>query len=186
MSDTTEMIEADLADQEAAETAGDTALANRLYRESMGVDAEVGPAPEDEGAAAESDIGPPPDGEWTFDRPEVVDHQFAIMESHFGDLATDLRSEWGADAGLNLQLAQAAAQQFEEHYPELDYTIRKHGARVRVRVRDTTYSRVAGKKRKRERKRENNNNNNNNINIDVSVVCRQCTRTKRAQCNVRE
>ena len=73
------------------------------------------------------DIGPPPDGEWTFSRPEVVDHQFAMMESAFGDLATDLKAEWGAGAGENLQFAHAAARQFEEQYPDIVSAIAARG-----------------------------------------------------------
>ena len=131
MSDTGEIAPTEAeAEIEQAQVAGDDERANALYRKSMGVDAETGPDPEDDGDAAEvSDIGPPPDGEWTFSRPEVVDHQFALMESEFGDLATDLRSAWGADAGRNLDFALAASRQFESHYPELVETVLERGAR---------------------------------------------------------
>ena len=119
------------ADIEAAQAAGDHERAQALYLKSQDLDTDE---PGDDAAAQgddgdeSSDIGAPPDGEWTFDRPEVVDHQFKIMESHFGDLATDLRSEWGADAGLNLEFAAATAREFASHYPEIIQTINNRGA----------------------------------------------------------
>lgn len=120
-------IESDIEDAQAA---GDDERAQALYLKSQDV-AEPG----DEDAAEQGDaiepapdIGPPPDGAWTFDRPEVVAHQFSIMESHFGDLATDLREEWGADAGRNLEFAAATAREFEAHYPEIIQTINNRGA----------------------------------------------------------
>ena len=127
----TDTGEADLQDTiDEAQLVGDDERANALYRKSMGVDAEDSPDPEDAGDAGEvSDIGPPPDGEWSFSSPAVVDHQFKIMEAEFGDLATDLKSDWGADAGRNLEFALATAQQFESHYPELIQTVEARGAR---------------------------------------------------------
>ena len=79
-----------------AQLAGEDERAQALYLKQQGVDTgEPGDdvAGQGDDAAESSDIGPPPDGEWTFDRPEVVDHQFKIMEFHFGELATDLKSE---------------------------------------------------------------------------------------------
>ena len=116
------------ADIEEAQAAGDDERAQALYLKSQDV-AETEDAT-DPGDAAEPvpEIGPPPDGEWTFARQEVVAHQFSIMESHFGDLATDLREEWGADAGRNLEFALAASREFETHYPEITQTIMTRGA----------------------------------------------------------
>ena len=48
--------------------------------------------------------------------------------SSFGELATDLRSEWGPDAGQNLQFAAAASREFEAQYPEIVSTINRRGA----------------------------------------------------------
>jgi hypothetical protein len=113
----------------AAQDAGDHEKAQDLYLKSQGVDSPGDDAAEQGDDAAESsDIGPPPDGEWTFDRPEVVDHQFAVMEAAFGDLATELREEWGDGAGTNLVFASAAAREFADHYPEVVQTIENRGA----------------------------------------------------------
>ena len=121
---------------EQAQVAGDTERAQALYLRQQGVDtgeagdAEDSPDPEDDGAPGESpDVGPPPDGAWSFDRPEVIDFQFKLMESEFGDLATDLRDDWGADAGLNLDFALAASREFEKNFPELVETVLERGAR---------------------------------------------------------
>ena len=54
MTDPAEAIEADLADQEAAQQAGDSDLADRLYRESMGAEVD---APEAEVADAYAQYG---------------------------------------------------------------------------------------------------------------------------------
>ena len=116
------------ADIEEAQAAGDDERAQALYLKSQDV-AEPEAEPEVAGDATEpSDIGPPPDGEGVFSRPEVVAHQFKIMESHFGDLATDLKSEWGADAGRNLEFAAATAREFASRYPEIIQTINNRGA----------------------------------------------------------
>ena len=50
------------------------------------------------------------------------------MEADYGDLASDLRSEWGADAGLNFRFAEAAAQKMEREWPELIETVTRLGA----------------------------------------------------------
>ena len=125
---------------EEAQAAGDDAEAQRLYRIQQGVEDPFGleplpevpaKAPDDtnaDGSASLPDIGPRPDGEWTFDRPDVVNHQFAVMEAAFGDLATELRSEWGADAGTNLMFGAYAAREFEKHFPEVIQTIENRGA----------------------------------------------------------
>ncbi len=137
MTDTGDLQPTEVEQQiEQAQVAGDDALAQRLYLRQQGADTgepgdtgeqgdDVGPAE----ATEPSDIGPVPDGDWTFDRPEVVDHQFAIMKSEFGELATDLRSDWGVDAGRNLEFALATVKQFESHYPELIQTVEARGAR---------------------------------------------------------
>ena len=116
------------ADIEEAQAAGDDERAQALYLKSQDV-AETEDAT-DPGDAIESlpDIGPVPDGEWVFSRPEVVDYQFRLMEAAFGDLATDLQSEWGADAGRNLEFALAASREFETHYPDILSVIESRGA----------------------------------------------------------
>ena len=120
---------------EEAQRSGDTAKANELYQKQLGNEAALVPAVV--GVDAETDsagdetlpaVGPPPEGEWTFARPEVVAHQFAMMEADFGELATELRSEWGADAGRNLEFAFAASREFEAHYPEVVSTLARRGA----------------------------------------------------------
>lgn len=139
MTDSIEAADALNAQIETAKAAGDSEKAQALYQEQQGT------APDGEGdlpaqtstgapdadaasvAEALSAVGSPPEGEWTFARPEVVDHQFALMEAAFGDMATDLRKEWGADAGVNLQFADAAAAQFEESFPEVIAVFEKHG-----------------------------------------------------------
>ena len=124
---------------DAARAAGDGEKAQALYAQQQGTTDAHGldPAPvpvgndvDGEGDAVAdslSAVGPPPDGEWTFARPEVVDHQFALMEAGFGELATDLKSEWGADGGLNLEFAVAASREFEANYPELVSVVDKRG-----------------------------------------------------------
>ena len=133
MTDTGDLQPTEIEQQiEQAQVAGDDALAQRLYLRQQGADTDApGEDAADQGddVGEVSDIGPPPNGEWSFDRPEVVDHQFAMMESEFGDLATDLKSDWGADAGRNLDFALAASREFEEHYPELVATVAERGAR---------------------------------------------------------
>ena len=118
------------ADIEEAQAAGDDERAQALYLKSQGVDTDEPGDDAVEPGDGESvpAIADPPDGEWTFSRPEIVDYQFQIMESHFGDLATDLKSEWGADAGRNLEFAAATAREFEAHYPEIIQTINNRGA----------------------------------------------------------
>ena len=124
---------------DAAKAAGNNELAQALYQKQQGTDDPYGrEAPDggDDPSDADTDdgvadslsaVGSPPDGEWTFDRPEVVDHQFALMEAAFGELATDLKSEWGADSGLNLEFAAAASREFEANYPELTSVLDKRG-----------------------------------------------------------
>ena len=128
---------------EEAQAAGDQEKAQALYQQQQGTaDADSpGPAPaapdgegdpsdadtDDDAAGSLSAVGAPPDGEWTFGRPEVVDHQFALMEAAFGELATDLKSEWGADSGRNLEFAAAASREFEANYPEIVSVVNKHG-----------------------------------------------------------
>ena len=135
MSDTGEIVPTEIEVQiEQAQVAGDTELAQRLYLKQQGVGTGDTGEPDDavadqgDDAAEVSDIGPVPDGDWTFSRPEVVDYQFAMMENEFGELATDLKSEWGGDAGLNLDFALAASRQFEAHFPELVATVAERGA----------------------------------------------------------
>ena len=133
MTDTEALAEAVIqnsfeADIEAAQAAGDDERAQALYLKSQGLDTGDDAAEPGDDVGESSDIGPPPDGEWTFDRPEVVDHQFKLMEADFGDLATDLKAEWGADAGQNLEFALATSREFEEHYPEVVSTIMTRGA----------------------------------------------------------
>ena len=135
------MSEANLDALEAqiqqARDAGDDAKAQALYQQQQGTEDAFGlepvPAVSDADADSAGDetlpaVGPPPEGEWTFARPEVVAHQFAMMEADFGELATELRSEWGADAGRNLEFAFAASREFEKHYPEVVSTIERRGA----------------------------------------------------------
>ena len=135
------MSEANLDALEAqiqeARDAGDDAKAQALYQQQQGTEDAFGlepvPAVSDADADSAGDeslpaVGPPPEGEWTFARPEVVAHQFAMMEADFGELATELRSEWGADAGRNLEFAFAASREFEAHYPEVVSTIERRGA----------------------------------------------------------
>ena len=131
IADTLVADEALQAQEVALAGEGGLEKANALYRRSIGASDPDGEQPSgEEGDAAESlpDIGPSPDGEWTFDRPEVVSHQFAMMEAEFGDLATDLRDDWGADAGQNMKFAAAASREFETHYPEIVETITRRGA----------------------------------------------------------
>ena len=117
------MSEANTAVVEAEGQAPEPALADV---EVVDVDHKVATPDSDDWQPP--DIGPPPEGEWTFDRGEVVDYQFKMMEAHFGELATDLQSEWGADAGRNMQFAAAAAQQFQEHFPDVLAVAEKHNA----------------------------------------------------------
>ena len=70
----------------------------------------------------------PPDGPWDFGRPEVVRHQFKIMEATFGEPATKLKNEWGRDGSTNMQFAKATAVKLEAAYPGIDAVIRKYGA----------------------------------------------------------
>ena len=122
---------------EEAKAAGNIGRANELYQRQLALEAGVPAVSQEPEPSGEADIaggesvpavGPPPEGEWTFARPEVVDHQFAMMEADFGELATDLRSEWGADAGRNLEFALATSLEFEAHYPELVATVAARGA----------------------------------------------------------
>ena len=119
-----------------AQDAGDDEKAQALYLRQQGtedahsLEPAVPAVVEGEGGDAADPPGlpAPPEGEWTFARPEVVNHQFAIMEADFGELATDLRSEWGADAGRNLEFAFATSLVFEAEYPEVVSTIARRGA----------------------------------------------------------
>ena len=133
--DTGEIVqsEAEAAIDHAYHVENDPAKANALYQKLIGSadrEGEQALVGSDEGDGAESlpDIGPSPDGEWTFDRPEVVAHQFKMMEASFGELATDLRDDWGADAGRNMEFAAAASREFETHYPEIISTVTARGA----------------------------------------------------------
>ena len=132
--DTSDALQAQI---DEAKDAGDDAKAQALYQRQQGTDlhgdeaASSVPAVSDTSGDAATDLPglpAPPEGEWTFARPEVVNHQFAIMEADFGELATDLRSEWGADAGRNLEFALATSLEFEAHYPELVATVAARGA----------------------------------------------------------
>ena len=138
IADTLVADEALQAQEVALAGEGGLEKANALYRRSIGASDPDGEQPSgEEGDAAESlpDIGPSPDGEWTFDRPEVVSHQFAMMEAEFGDLATDLRDDWGADAGQNMKFAAAASREFETHYPEIVETITRRATdKIRYQV----------------------------------------------------
>ena len=136
------MSEQDAADDlqpqiDEAKAAGNMGRANDLYQRQLALAAGVPavsqePSPSGEADSADGEslpaLGPSPDGEWTFARPEVVAHQFAMMEADFGELATDLKSEWGADAGRNLEFALATSLEFETHYPELVATVARRGA----------------------------------------------------------